>query len=509
MSKKEKKMNFNIRRFKYGTLSTIITIIFVCAVVLFNIIVGMLVERYPVKLDLTKNKIYEISDKTIDYIKKLEKQVEITVLLPEKQLNSSVYTKQVLETMKKYEQYTDRIKLEFIDMDKNPEKVSKVQELHKGEITENNIVVTCGQRIKVLNVNDIYVRENDGYSTYITGSRTEQILTSAVMNVTDANPKKVGLVKKESASSVEISKEFFKETLDLNGYEVKDVDMLTESIEEYDLVVVIAPLNDFTQTEINKLSDFLYNSGNLGRNMLYISDYAQKETPNIDVFLKEWGVSLPKAYIHPTDPNSTQSVGVYGLSNYVPSPLLNFVDEDSKKLVSDASLPLVAPLSRPIDVLFAFNNDRSTKVILSTPDSTVAIDKNVTKDTDVSTLEKKSFNILVNCEKFFFDNKNDNTRKTSNLTVLGSAYNIDMNILNDTAYNNSEFIINYINKLTGNESNISIVPKNLESVTITMTDQQIAMVKNIIVVIIPCLIIFIGIIVFVRRRNRWAVWWKL
>lgn len=77
-----------------------------------------------------------------------------------------------------------------------------------------------------------------------------------------------------------------------------------------------------------------------------------------------------------------------------------------------------------------------------------------------------------------------------------------MNILNDTAYNNSEFIINYINKLTGNESNISIVPKNLESVTITMTDQQIAIVKNVIVVIIPCLIIFIGIIVFVRRRNR-------
>lgn len=196
MNKKEKKINFNIRRFKYGTLSTIITIIFICAVVLFNIIVGMLVDRYPIKLDLTKNKIYEISDKTIDYIKKLEKQVEITVLLPEKQLNSSVYTKQVLETLKKYEQYTDRIKLEFIDMDKNPEKISKVQELHKGEITENNIVVTCGQRIKVLDVNDIYVRENDGYSTYITGSRTEQILTSAVMNVTDANPKKVGLVKK-------------------------------------------------------------------------------------------------------------------------------------------------------------------------------------------------------------------------------------------------------------------------------------------------------------------------
>ena len=104
MNKKEKKMNFNIRRFKYGTLSTLITIIFICAVVLFNIIVGMLVERYPVKLDLTKNKIYEVSDKTIDYLKKLEKQVEITVLLPEKQLNSSVYMIQVLETMKKYKQ---------------------------------------------------------------------------------------------------------------------------------------------------------------------------------------------------------------------------------------------------------------------------------------------------------------------------------------------------------------------------------------------------------------------
>ena len=56
-----KKNIFNSRRFKHGSLATAMTVGFVAAVVLVNVIVGLLVERFPMNIDLTDNQIFELS----------------------------------------------------------------------------------------------------------------------------------------------------------------------------------------------------------------------------------------------------------------------------------------------------------------------------------------------------------------------------------------------------------------------------------------------------------------
>ena len=114
-------MKINKRKLKYGSLSTAITIVFIAIVVIVNLNISSLSDKYSIKLDLTDNKIFEISQDTIDYISKIDKDVDIEVMADEYLFEvSGTHYKQVAEVIKKYVQYSDHIIVEFLDMDKNP-----------------------------------------------------------------------------------------------------------------------------------------------------------------------------------------------------------------------------------------------------------------------------------------------------------------------------------------------------------------------------------------------------
>ena len=49
------------RRLRHGTMATVLSVCFVAAVVLVNVIVSILVDRYPISVDLTSNKVFELS----------------------------------------------------------------------------------------------------------------------------------------------------------------------------------------------------------------------------------------------------------------------------------------------------------------------------------------------------------------------------------------------------------------------------------------------------------------
>ena len=73
----DKVKRFDSKKLRYGTLATAITAIVIVVVVLINVIVGIVMDKYPLKADLTANKIYEVSEKTINYLEGIKSDVEI------------------------------------------------------------------------------------------------------------------------------------------------------------------------------------------------------------------------------------------------------------------------------------------------------------------------------------------------------------------------------------------------------------------------------------------------
>ena len=201
---KEKKP-FNKKKLKYGTVATVITVVFIAFVVFINLIAGVLTDRKDLKLDLTKEKYYEVSQDTIDYIQGIKTDVEIAVMAKESDFaTSGTYMKMVLETLEKYEQHSDHIKINFYDVASNPDVVTKFSANYNGEISEGNIVVAAGDRVKVLTVNNLFNIQSDYYSgsSSVQSYKGEQELTSAIMSVTDANPQRVAFISKYNGSAI-------------------------------------------------------------------------------------------------------------------------------------------------------------------------------------------------------------------------------------------------------------------------------------------------------------------
>jgi ABC-type uncharacterized transport system involved in gliding motility auxiliary subunit len=530
---KEKKP-FNKKKLKYGTVATVITVVFIAFVVVINLIAGVLTDRKDLKLDLTKEKYYEVSQDTIDYIQGIKTDVEIAVMAKESDFaTSGTYMKMVLETLEKYEQHSDHIKINFYDVASNPDVVTKFSANYNGEISEGNIVVAAGDRVKVLTVNNLFNIQSDYYSgsSSVQSYKGEQELTSAIMSVTDANPQRVAFVSQYNGSAIYHSDNAYSisalySLMDKNGYEVSEVDIMTDALspEDYDMVALPAPVNDLSEDSIKKLDDFLYNNGDLDKDMIYIADVLQYSTPNIDDFLEVWGIEVGRSIVY--DSSSDKSQYVTTMKGQLSAPVATIAEDTYSEGLSNTKLPIIVPLARPINLLFDANVDRNTTALLTTSDTsflyplemqtaeevkakaeaaengeeTTEEETEETTEFDPDSAEKSPQTVMAVATKTNMDS--NNTAHVNNVMVIGGATILDQVLTYSNTYNNAEYVINAVNKMCGKENGIIIAEKDLSVQTIDITSSQIKAISRTVIFIIPLIVVAAGIVVFLRRRNR-------
>lgn len=558
--KRQKKLKLR-KKLKYGSLATTVTVIFVAVVVLVNVVVSLLGNRFPdLVLDLTTSNVYEIGEETLDYIKNLDQDVEIAISVDESNFTTDKYNKMISETIAKYQGYSDHISVTYFDTTKDPDILSKYQQLYPGTIQAGQIIVTNGTRIKVFNCEtDMFEVDQQSYQYYqygmlsfsdcITGFKGEQTLTSAIMNVTDSNPKAVGMIATSNGSVIFAQTQAYandpntyafyaiENLLDENGYDVERLDIITDELdtEKYDILLLPAPANDLTMDSINKLQDFLYNDGNLGKQLIYIADYTQSSTPNLDGFLKEWNIQVDYSAVIDENSGTNQEVNILlsqANNRSFIAPIVTVTDdEDYTGNLSNASLPIVAPMARPIETLNS-NNGRVVTPLLTSSDTSYCSplspkEYTIDEDTDESiTPENAETEPATQAETTetqtttSFDaasaehgantvmaiSKNQQSTGDSliesNVIVMGSMSMMDINLVQNTAYNNAEYFIGLLNSVCGKEDSIVIASKDLSQTSITATQAQLKMIRTVVVFVIPAVVVVIGIVVAIRRRYR-------
>lgn len=546
--KRQKKMQVR-KKLKYGGIATAVTVIFVAVVVLLNVVVAQVCKRNPdAVLDLTTANLYEISDDTVDYIKNLDQDVEIAISSEESTFQSDKYYKMISETISKYQGYSDHISVTYFDTTKDPDILSKYQDLYAGDISSNQIIVTSGDRIKVYSLTDMFEIDQDKYQSYyygyaslsdcITGFKGEQTLTTAIMNVTDSNPKSVAVITKSNGNYIFSATQAnayavtaMENLLNDNGYDVKELDMVNDTLdaETYDIVVLPAPANDLTMDAIKKLQDFLQNDGNLGKQLIYVADYTQSVTPNLDAFLKDWNLQVDSSYVREDDNNRNQTVQIVASAGKgLIAPIVSLGDsENYGGNLANSSLPIVAPLARPIQELPSNNgrvvynllqsSDTSyayplTQQASSGEDTTEAASEESQEATEAATTETaattsfdtdsavRGANTVMALSQSQQSTGSDLIE--SDVIVLGSMAMMDYYLTQDSSYNNAEYFIGVLNSVCGKEDSIVIASKDMTATSISATQTQLVTLRTIVVFLIPLAVAAAGIVVFLRRRNR-------
>ena len=78
----------NMRRLRFGTTSTVLTVVVIVGILLLNVIVDVLANRFPLTFDLSADKTFTLSEKSEEIANKVEKDLQIIVFMDESEFTN-------------------------------------------------------------------------------------------------------------------------------------------------------------------------------------------------------------------------------------------------------------------------------------------------------------------------------------------------------------------------------------------------------------------------------------
>lgn len=179
--KKAKKSQFDIRKLlsskqlKYGGYATVITAVVIAIAIILNVVVTMLEDNIGLRWDLTKHKVFSLSDTTIEILKDLKDDVKIYSLYPVGKENAMMK-----ELLQRYRNQSDRISVQNVDPVRNPTFAQKFDKEKRG-LPNGSLIITdkSEKKFKVLNEYDLYGFNYQAQT--IDSLQAEQKITSAIV----------------------------------------------------------------------------------------------------------------------------------------------------------------------------------------------------------------------------------------------------------------------------------------------------------------------------------------
>ncbi|MCL2214278.1 MAG: GldG family protein [Treponema sp.] len=479
----------NNRNMKYGTVSVVITICVVLFIVLLNVVLTLLFMKFPLNVDLTKNRVFEISKDTENILTALDHDVTIYIMNSESGFISASpqdYFIQANEVIRKYAQYSSHMRIEYVDLIRNPDFVSRYPQ---DQIRMNDIIVTSQYRHKVIYPSALFNIFSSEYGDYVTSSRAEQAVTSALINVI-SNKEFLALILSGHGFQDVLS---FLELLLLNNYSVAEINLLTNEIpSEASLLILANPARDLSPEELRKIDNFL-NSGN-NRVFFYLASVVQPTVPNLDEFLSEWGIAVDSGLVFETDNNRLIS----------PSPYIAIVDyaddKYSQNMIQRNLQPMIAQ-SRPLRVVYNEFRSRFVTPLLKFSSASGIRPQDAPNDW-VPSPSYITGNVpsLLLCTQAGYDA--DRNQVKNHVLVSGSVLALEESTLGNPYIANSAYFLDLLGSLTGREDNFYIMDKIIGFTELRASYSQIIIMIIIFVVLLPLAILSAGITVWWRRRHK-------
>ncbi len=484
--KKPVKRSTKSKKMRMRGYSLIITVVFLAGIILVNLISGVLVERYPLKLDLTESGTFALSDTTFDLLDNLEVDIKLTMLYDDYQFSSLGTDYAIVnETLKLYDKHSDKITLEYVDIAKNPTFAAKYQDL---DLSQGDVIVESEYRTEQVTMWDLFLLEADEYGLnyYIVGSNAEYSVSAAILNTAAPTQPVVTFITGHN----ELDSQGFELLLDDSGYLVQSGSLTSEGIDpETDVIVVHAPTADYSEDELAMLDAFLENDGDYGKNLVYLPAESG-ELPNLEAFLEEWGIAITEDIVMETDSSKFFSqTPHFAVLEYVNT-------EIPGDLVNESIVPVIQ-LGRNISQAYETRGNRTTSVLLTYSDTSAAIPA-TDEEIDLDALETSEHPAAIMSQAGF----NDGDGYHYSTVVALASYTFTHAAMTGTgSFSNAEYTISLFNDITGREQSLSIPSAELSTGYFEIDAGTATILLVIFVFVIPAVVLLFGVLIWLRRRH--------
>lgn len=521
MNRKHKNTARNLRRLRYGSASVILTVIVIAVVLLLNIVMDIVADRYPLTLDLSEDKVFTLSDESVAIAQSVKNDVEIIVFKEESFFTDPVpgsiteivgddatAIREFHTALQQYRTHSDnKVTYKFIDPDLEPEKFAPYQ---KYRTTNVDILFLAGERYKTSSLKDICSTQEEIYNEYATygyytfQSKVEKVLGSNINNLQSENDHIVQVLMGHSENEQTISG--LKTLYELNGYTFKTHNITSAAAfdEKAEVLLIAAPTQDYTDAEITRVKDWMFNKGAYNRHLIiYVDPYAS--CPNLYELLDvEYGIQVTNELILETDDSRKFSYYSYDVLCDVPSTKFTANSANTGALATSIARRLTTTLEAEAPKDGAIANLGT--ILNNYPQSTQVIQLDALSDSNAGEpvhLPENQYPLtsLIATTINSYDN---NTGKPAYGTVVVSgcpamAYT---EYVQHPAFRNEELLLDTINSVTGYENSVTISNKVFDTETFTMTPETAKIIGLWIFTFgVPAIVLIICLVVFLRRKH--------
>jgi len=477
--------------------------------VLLTVIVNWLGARHYVSSDWTTSKMYSISEKTRNLIADLDQEIRVVVFMtPASNLYDQVY-----ELLSRYQAASDKIKVEYIDPDKEPLKTQQLAEQF-GISVADTVVFAYGDRTKYVTSDQMadfdYSGMQYGQPPTIRSFKGEEQFTSAILSLVAPDVPKIYLVTGHGEASLaaggggsvsDRSLSNLEQSLKRENIEVEDTTLLGGSVpEDADVLAIIGPTRAYTEPEIQALEGFLDGGGRLliALDPLIEQNGTMRPT-RLEYFLAARGITVDNDLV--VDPS--RKLPFYDLSAvYVTDFTTHPVTQGLEGI---AVLFTVARSLTPADDSGAVRlAETSADGWGETNLAQLLAGQPVAKDDDdvagpVALAVALEASVSAPAAGEAPEEGEDAAERKSRLVVFG-----DSNFMSDYDISNAgnlTLAMNALNWLAAREQSLGIAPRELEQVNLFLSASQMRWILIITLLLMPGSAIVVGILVWRRRRH--------
>ncbi len=474
---------FNKRSLKYGSNAVIMVVAVVAIAILLNVVVGFL----DLKLDLTPNKLYSLTETTENLLKELDQEVQIIGLFDDATVTSQSEYKQVTDLLNLYSK-NPYIKVEYIDPDRNPSIINQLDPDNTMDLQATNFVVKStangNEKKKKLEYYDLFDVQMDqqSYQSYTAGSNAEQGITGAIKYVTSEYTPVVYFTEGHDESKVDTEFTYLKGSLEKNNYLVKTINLMTvdKIPDDAELVVIASPKKDIAYEERDLLERYFLDGGNA----LFMFDYLQND-PSFDEINKLFGkINLAVNYDKVKENDESRHV--------TKDPYTILVDAYSNSIVPQ-EFNTVLGNSRSISILNNTKDYVTVTPMIGTSENAIGEMVNKSRGDDI----KGPLNIAAAVEYGSGEEK-------AKIIVTGNS-----SFISDSAYDtygnyylaNMSFILQSMGWMIDKQDEIIVPTKNYDDNMFSITQAQSNVMGVVLIVLFPLIIFVTGLMVYLRRRH--------
>lgn len=457
---------FYANTYRKGNYSLGISVVVIAIAVVLALLVGLLPDSVK-EIDLSSSKVYTIGDTTKGLLAELQDTVKLTVIAETTGLDPRID-----KLVNQYAEASDKITVEYVDPVSNPSGLEAVGGYNNTIVVENT---TTGKTKNVYFEEIVLV---DEYTYYSTGEVVETEfdgegrLTSAINYVTNENNAKIYLTEGhgETALGNTVTKR-----LDQLSIETESLSLLLGSNVPDDCTMLImnGPTADISEMERVMLSEYL----NKGGSVMYLASYEGSALPNLEAFLKEYGITMTNAYIADLE-------RYYQSSPYYIFPVIKttgseitstFTDDQLVLLIESHGFTLTAPERDTITDTAFMTTSQNAEAVSKT--------EQVSGQYVLGAAAKES---LENGEATLIAFSSQSLIEEEILAAFPSLINADV-------------FMNAVTSVMPEIENISIPSKSLQITNNTVAGGGIW--RALFVIIIPIALLVSGFIIWNRRRK--------